>query len=111
MPNVALPQATLDQLFLAARTHNAWQDRVVPDELLPDFYQLQDLAELPRRVLPGLFPDAHELYDLEELDGAFKLCSYRRWRPHLQGWITNPDQLHNLGELCGVELQAFCLVQ
>ena len=29
-----LDQKALDQLFLAARTHNAWQPRPVPDELL-----------------------------------------------------------------------------
>jgi 3-hydroxypropanoate dehydrogenase len=38
MPNAPLSQATLDQLFLAARTHNAWRDHAVPDELLHCLY-------------------------------------------------------------------------
>ena len=33
-----LNQAALDQLFLTARTHNAWQNRPVPDELLHRLY-------------------------------------------------------------------------
>ncbi|HUW36316.1 MAG TPA: malonic semialdehyde reductase [Rhodocyclaceae bacterium] len=34
-----LTQAALDQLFAAARTHNAWQDRPVADELLHELYE------------------------------------------------------------------------
>ncbi len=33
-----LDQTALDQLFLAARTHNTWQNRAVPDELLHRLY-------------------------------------------------------------------------
>ncbi len=33
-----LDQNALDQLFLAARSHNAWQGRPVPDELLQRLY-------------------------------------------------------------------------
>ncbi len=33
-----LDQTALDQLFLTARTHNAWQNRPVPDELLHRLY-------------------------------------------------------------------------
>jgi 3-hydroxypropanoate dehydrogenase len=33
-----LAPAALDQLFLAARTHNAWQDKPVSDELLRQLY-------------------------------------------------------------------------
>ncbi len=33
-----LDQNALDQLFLAARSHNAWQSRSVPDELLQRLY-------------------------------------------------------------------------
>ncbi len=33
-----LDQNALDQLFLAARSHNAWQSRPVPDELLQRLY-------------------------------------------------------------------------
>jgi len=38
MTNTPLNQTALDQLFLAARTHNAWQDRPVSDELLHKLY-------------------------------------------------------------------------
>ena len=33
-----LDKTVLDQLFLAARTHNAWQGRPLPDELLQRLY-------------------------------------------------------------------------
>ena len=33
-----LDKTALDQLFLAARTHNAWQGRPLPDELLQRLY-------------------------------------------------------------------------
>jgi len=38
MSNTPLPQNALDQLFLNARTHNAWQDKPVSDELLHRLY-------------------------------------------------------------------------
>ncbi len=38
-----LPEADLDQLFRAARTNNAWQDRDVADSLL---HELVDLAKM-----------------------------------------------------------------
>lgn len=38
MPNIPLPQSALDQLFIEARTHNAWQERAVSDELLQRLY-------------------------------------------------------------------------
>ena len=34
----SLNQAALDQLFLEAHTHNAWQEKPVPDELLHRLY-------------------------------------------------------------------------
>lgn len=37
---MSLPAATLDQLFRAARTHNGWQDRPVPDSLLAELHEL-----------------------------------------------------------------------
>lgn len=38
MNNAPLTQAALDQLFLDAHTHNAWQDKPVSDELLHRLY-------------------------------------------------------------------------
>lgn len=35
-----LAPAVLDQLFRTARTHNAWQDRPVPDSLLTELHDL-----------------------------------------------------------------------
>ena len=37
---MSLPAAALDQLFRAARTHNAWQDKPVPDSLLAELHDL-----------------------------------------------------------------------
>jgi 3-hydroxypropanoate dehydrogenase len=44
MSNTPLPSAAFDQLFLEAHTHNAWQDRPVPDELL---HRLYDTLRMP----------------------------------------------------------------
>ena len=63
----------LDVLFRAARTHHAWQDRPVPDELLRQLYDLMKRGptsangspgrvlflrtpEAKERLLPALFP-------------------------------------------------------
>jgi nitroreductase len=35
-----LPQASLDQLFIQARTQNGWLDRPVPDEVLRELHEL-----------------------------------------------------------------------
>ncbi|MEW5782048.1 MAG: malonic semialdehyde reductase [Pseudomonadota bacterium] len=35
-----LDDAALDQLFRSARTHNAWQDKPVPDSLLVELHEL-----------------------------------------------------------------------
>lgn len=40
MNNAPLTQAALDQLFLDAHTHNAWQDKPVSDELLRRLYDI-----------------------------------------------------------------------
>lgn len=40
MPHSPLDQASLNQLFLDAHTHNAWLNREVPDELLHRLYEL-----------------------------------------------------------------------
>lgn len=38
MSHSSLDQAALNQLFLDAHTHNAWQDKPLPDELLQRLY-------------------------------------------------------------------------
>lgn len=40
MANTPLNQEALNQLFLDAHTHNGWQDRAVPDELLRKLYDV-----------------------------------------------------------------------
>ena len=71
----ALSQAVLDQLFMDARTQNAWQDRDIPDETL------------------------HQLFDIVKMGPTSANCSPARYvfvksaaakdrlRPHLSGEI------------------------
>ncbi|MEW5904310.1 MAG: malonic semialdehyde reductase [Pseudomonadota bacterium] len=40
MSHAPLPNSALEQLFLAAHTHNAWTERAVPDALLHQLYEL-----------------------------------------------------------------------
>jgi len=65
MTHAPLDQTALDQLFLAARTHNAWQDKPVTDEQL---HRLHDLFRMgptsanscPARVVFVRSKDAKE---------------------------------------------------
>jgi 3-hydroxypropanoate dehydrogenase len=50
-----LPDACLDQLFRAARTHNSWQDRDVPDELLHSIVDLLKLGPTSANCSPARF--------------------------------------------------------
>ena len=38
--NQSLPEASLDQIFRAAHSHNKWQDRAVSDDKLHELYDL-----------------------------------------------------------------------
>jgi 3-hydroxypropanoate dehydrogenase len=51
----ALPDACLDQLFRKARTHNAWQDRDVPDALLHQIVDLLKLGPTSANCSPARF--------------------------------------------------------
>ena len=53
MPNTPLNQAALNQLFLDARTHNAWQDRPVPDELLHRLYETYRMGPTSANCCPA----------------------------------------------------------
>ncbi len=44
MANTPLNQEALNQIFLEAHTHNGWQDRAVPDELLLKLYNIFRMA-------------------------------------------------------------------
>jgi 3-hydroxypropanoate dehydrogenase len=50
-----LPEACLDQLFRAARTHNTWQDRDVSDELLHRIVDLLKLGPTSANCSPARF--------------------------------------------------------
>lgn len=49
----AIDQAALDQIFLAARTHNGWLDKPVPDELLVRIVDLMKLGPTAANSEPG----------------------------------------------------------
>jgi 3-hydroxypropanoate dehydrogenase len=53
MPHTPLDQAALPQLFLSARTYNAWQDKPVPDELLRRLYELLRMGPTAANSLPA----------------------------------------------------------
>jgi 3-hydroxypropanoate dehydrogenase len=62
---VKLDDAALDQLFRAARTHNGWQDRSVPDDLLHQVYDLMKWGptaanSCPARIVFVRSPEAKE---------------------------------------------------
>jgi 3-hydroxypropanoate dehydrogenase len=61
----ALPKQALDQLFTEARTHHAWTDRKVSDDLLRQVYELAkwgptSVNALPMRILFVRTPEAKE---------------------------------------------------
>jgi 3-hydroxypropanoate dehydrogenase len=53
--NGTLPEACLDRLFREARTHNAWQDRDVPDDLLHRIVELVKLGPTSANSSPARF--------------------------------------------------------
>ncbi|MFV3403209.1 MULTISPECIES: malonic semialdehyde reductase [Pseudomonas] len=50
-----LNSAMLDQLFLTARSHNRWQDRPVPTELLHQLYQVLRQGPTSNNCCPARF--------------------------------------------------------
>ena len=50
-----LPKSALDQLFLEARTHNAWRDRDVPDALLHEIVDLAKMGPTSANCSPARF--------------------------------------------------------
>ena len=50
--NTAISIQSIQQLFTAARTHHAWQDRPVPDDLLQEIYELTKWAPTSANSLP-----------------------------------------------------------
>jgi 3-hydroxypropanoate dehydrogenase len=50
-----LPAAALDQLFLEARTHNKWQSRDIPDQVLRQLVDLAKMAPTSANCQPARF--------------------------------------------------------
>jgi 3-hydroxypropanoate dehydrogenase len=50
-----ITEAALRQLFLDARTHSAWTDRPLPDELLRRLYDLVKMGPTSSNSCPGRF--------------------------------------------------------
>ncbi len=50
-----LADSALDQLFLTARTHNAWQDKDVPDALLHELADLLKMGPTSANASPARF--------------------------------------------------------
>ncbi|MGD9829772.1 MAG: malonic semialdehyde reductase [Hyphomicrobiaceae bacterium] len=48
-----LDRAALDQLFLEARTHNAWQDKDVPEALLRELVELMKMGPTSANCSPA----------------------------------------------------------
>lgn len=46
---------TLDQLFLEARSHNAWQDRDVPDSILKEIVDITKMGPTSANCCPARF--------------------------------------------------------
>ncbi len=53
MPGTPLTQSALDQLFFGARTHNAWQDKPVADDLLQQLYDTLRMAPTAMNCSPA----------------------------------------------------------
>lgn len=51
----AIDSTALDQLFLKARTHNAWQDRAIEPALLQQLYDLVKMAPTSANCSPARF--------------------------------------------------------
>lgn len=68
MSRTSLDQAALDQLFFDAHTHNAWQKRPVPDELLRRLYDTFRMGptsanSCPARIVFVKSREAKEMLD------------------------------------------------
>lgn len=65
-----LDSHALEQLFLKARTHNAWQDRPVPQDLLQRLYDLVKMAPTSANCSPARFVFVHTAEGKERLKPA-----------------------------------------
>ena len=65
-----LDSVALDQLFLAARTHNAWQSRPVPDELLQRLYNTFRMGPTSANCCPARIVFIKSMIAKEKLQPA-----------------------------------------
>lgn len=70
MSHASLNQAALDQLFLKAHTHNAWQDKPVPDELLHRLYDIFRMGPTSANSCPARIVFVKSREAKEKLDQA-----------------------------------------
>jgi 3-hydroxypropanoate dehydrogenase len=66
----ALPSASLDQLFRAARTHKNWSHRPVEEELIRELYDLLKWGPTSLNCCPARFIFVRSLEGKEKLAGA-----------------------------------------
>ena len=59
--SLKLEEYALEKLFSEARTHNAWQDKVVAPELLQELYDLLKMAPTSANCSPARFVFIHPL--------------------------------------------------
>jgi 3-hydroxypropanoate dehydrogenase len=65
-----LDSHALEQLFLKARTHNAWQDRPVPTDVLRQLYDLVKMAPTSANCSPARFAFVHTAEGKQRLKPA-----------------------------------------
>lgn len=70
MSHTPLDQAVLDQIFLDAHTHNAWQDKPVPDELLHHLHDTLRMGPTSANSCPARIVFVKSREAKEKLDPA-----------------------------------------
>ena len=72
MSRTSLDQAALGQLFFDAHTHNAWQDKPVPDELLRRLYDTLRMGPTSANSCPAriVFVKSREAKEMLEIGRA-----------------------------------------
>ncbi len=70
MSHTPLPPVAFDQLFLEAHTHNAWQDKPVPDALLQSLYETVRMAPTSMNCSPMRIVFVKSAVAKEKLDSA-----------------------------------------
>jgi len=66
----ALPSASLDQLFRAARTHKDWSERPVEEELVRELYELLKWGPTSANSCPARFVWVRSLEGKQKIAGA-----------------------------------------